>query len=121
MAARRPAGAKFTTTKSTSAQSCYRTRASLWRWQGGKGSWHFMTLPVALSEEIRLVDAGPRRIGFGSLRVTATIGKSTWQTSIFPSTEARSYLLPVKAAVRKAEKLRAGQTATLQLSVRRAG
>jgi len=121
MAARRTAGAKFTTTKSTAAQSCYQTRAKLWRWEGGKGSWHFMTLPVALSQEIRLVDAGPRRIGFGSLRVTATIGKCTWQTSIFPSAEARSYLLPVKSAVRKAEGLREGQSVALTLSVRRAG
>jgi hypothetical protein len=121
MAARRATGARFTTTKSTAAESCYGTRAKLWRWQGGKGSWHFMTLPVALAEVIRLVDAGPRRIGFGSLRVAATIGKSTWQTSIFPSAEARSYLLPVKAAVRNAENLREGQTVALQLSVRRGG
>jgi hypothetical protein len=101
-------------------QSEYRTRAKLWRWAGGKASWYFLTLPEKLSREIRLVDAGPRRIGFGSLRVTATIGASTWQTSIFPSAELKSYLLPVKAGVRKAEKLVAGKVVAVQILVNRA-
>lgn len=106
---------------STATESVYRTSGKLWRWAGGKGSWYFLTLPVGLSAEIRAVDAGPRRVGFGSLRVTATIGGSTWQTSIFPSAQHNAYLLPVKAAVRKAEKLAAGKAAKLQLVVRRAG
>jgi len=101
-------------------QSEYRARARLWRWAGGKASWYFLTLPEKLSREIRLVDAGPRRIGFGSLRVTATIGDSTWQTSIFPSAELKSYLLPVKAGVRKAGKLVEGKLVSVRIVVRRA-
>lgn len=108
------------TTASTATDSTYRFRAKLWRWTGGKASWHFVTLPAALSREIRLVDAGPRRIGFGSLRVTAMIGGSVWQTSIFPSTGAQAYLLPVKASVRKAEQFREGRQASVQIMVRRA-
>lgn len=106
---------------STATDSTYRTRAKLWQWKGGKASWYFLTLPVGLSEEIRLVDAGPRRVGFGSLRVTATIGKTSWQTSIFPSAQLSSYLLPVKASVRKAERLVEGRMVGLQVVVRRAG
>ena len=105
----------------SATQSVYRTRARLWRWAGGKASWYFMTLPAAVSREIKLVDAGPRRVGFGALRVEATIGGSTWQTSIFPSAPLKSYLLPVKAAVRKAEKLAEGKAVALQIVVRRAG
>jgi len=105
----------------SATQSVYRTRAKLWRWAGGKASWYFMTLPAAVSREIKLVDAGPRRVGFGALRVEATIGGSTWQTSIFPSAPLKSYLLPVKAAVRKAEKLVEGKAVALQIVVRRAG
>jgi hypothetical protein len=104
---------------STATESTYRTRAKLWRWQGGKASWHFLTLPVGVAEEIRAVDAGGRRVGFGSLRVTATIGTTSWQTSIFPAAQLNSYLLPVKAAVRKAEQLVEGKTVALQLVVRR--
>ena len=104
----------------TATQSVYRTRAKLWRWAGGKASWYFMTLPAAVSREIKLVDAGPRRVGFGALRVEATIGGSTWQTSIFPSAPLQSYLLPVKAAVRKSEKLVEGKPVQVQIVVRRA-
>jgi hypothetical protein len=105
---------------STATQSAYRARAKLWRWSGGKASWFFLTLPAAVAREIQLVDAGPRRSGFGSLRVEATIGGSTWQTSIFPVAKLDSYLLPVKAAVRKAEKLAEGKSVSLQIIVRRA-
>lgn len=107
-------------TSSGTAGSVYRTRAKLWRWNGGKASWYFFTLPQAVGREIRLVDAGPRRTGFGALRVEATIGAITWSTSIFPSARQETYLLPVKAAVRKAGKLAEGKAATIQLVVKRA-
>jgi hypothetical protein len=101
-------------------KSLYRTRAKLWRYPGEKASWYFLTLPRKVADEIRLVDAGPARRGFGSLRVQATIGGSTWNTSIFPSTKDDSYLLPVKAQVRKAEGLQEGRMVALQLEVSRA-
>lgn len=100
-------------------ESTYTTRCKLWRWAGGKGSWFFLTLPVGLSREIKLVDAGPGRVGFGALKVQATIGGSTWTTSIFPSSQHKAYLLPVKASVRKAEKMSEGKTYSLQLVVNR--
>lgn len=103
----------------SSHKSIYRIRTKLWRWTGGKASWFFLTLPAGVSREIRLVDAGPLRRGFGSLRVEATIGSSTWQTSIFPSAGLKAYILPVKAAVRKAEKLTEGKAVSLQVVVSR--
>jgi hypothetical protein len=103
----------------SSHKSTYRSRAKLWRWSGGKASWFFITLPASVSREIRLVDAGPRRVGFGSLRVEATIGGSTWETSIFPSAELNAYLLPVKASVRKAEKMTEGKAFQVQIIVTR--
>jgi hypothetical protein len=105
---------------SSGTQSEYRTRARLWRWAGGKASWYFVTLPAGISKEIRLVDAGPRRVGFGALRVTATIGGSTWQTSIFPAAKLKAYLLPVKAGVRKAEQLVEGKLVAVRIVVSRA-
>jgi hypothetical protein len=101
-------------------KSTYTTRARLWRYPGEKSSWYFLSLPLKLADEIRLVDAGPARRGFGSLRVHATIGDTTWSTSIFPSAEHKTYLLPVKAQVRKAEALQVGKTVSLQLEVSRA-
>jgi hypothetical protein len=101
-------------------RSIYRTRAKLWRYAGAKASWYFFTLPQRVAREIRLVDAGPRRQGFGSLRVEATVGATSWSTSIFPSASHETYLLPVKASVRKAEKLAEGRTVSLQVEVARA-
>jgi hypothetical protein len=105
----------------SSHKSTYRTRAKLFRWTSGKASWFFITLPASVSREIRLVDAGPRRVGFGSLRVEATIGGSIWQTSIFPSASLNAYLLPVKAAVRKAEGLVEDRMVGVHITVSRRG
>jgi len=79
-----------------------------------------MTLPARVSEEIRLVDAGPRRKGFGALRVTASIGETTWTTSIFPAAKLKSYLLPVKASVRKTCRLVEDKLVAVEIRVRRA-
>jgi hypothetical protein len=87
----------------------------LLRW-GGDGAWCFLTLPVDLADEIR---GRTERVGFGSVRVTATIGATTWSTSVFPDKESGSYVLLVKAAVRRAEALDDGDVVTARLVVPR--
>ena len=82
--------------------------ASLWRWTTASGAGLiFVRFTGAVAEEIsalalmrRLESGRPR--GWGSLRVSARIGESEWPTSIFPG-DGGTWLLPVKAAVRKAE------------------
>ena len=81
--------------------------ADLWAYGEESGSWHFVTLPVDIADEVRDV-AGPRR-GFGSIRVSATVGDTTWQTSLFPDSQSASMVLPMKKAVRVAEGLEAGE------------
>ena len=85
--------------------------AELWIWDARRAdSWTFVSLPTDASEEIRdLADGEPRR-GFGSVRVRVTVGGSTWSTSIFPDSTKDCYVLPIKRAVRKAEKLDEGDT-----------
>ena len=81
----------------------YRFTAPLWIWESsGEGAWHFVTLPEDAADEIKAIADGHARRGFGSVRVEATVGPSTWRTSIFPSKESGSYVLPVKKAVRTA-------------------
>lgn len=90
--------------------------AELWIWDARRAdSWTFVTLPAAVSEEIRELADGPRR-GFGSLRAQVTVGGSTWRTSIFPDS-SRGYVLPIKRAVRKAEALEAGDVATVRVEL----
>ena len=81
--------------------------SKLWTYQG-KGSWHFLTLPKEAADEIRFFN--PLAKGFLPLKVNATIGDSSWKTAIFPDSKSESYVLVVKLAVRKAEKLIAGAT-----------
>lgn len=93
----------------------------LWRWTGGSGgSWHFLTIDGAAGEALRgtaLMRRMERTIGgFGSLKVTARIGDSVFRTSLFPSREL-GWLLPVKAAVRKAEGIAEGDFVEVLLEV----
>lgn len=51
------------------------------------------------------------------MRVEVTVAPTTWATSIFPSKETGSYLLPVKKAVRQAADLEAGDDVTVTLTL----
>ena len=89
--------------------------AELWVWYARRGeTWVFVSLPEEASADIRELADGPRR-GFGSVRVRATVGGSTWTTSIFP--DARGYVLPLKRAVRAAEGLDVGDVATVSVEL----
>lgn len=86
--------------------------APVWRWPGDS-AWHFVTLPHDVSDEIR-TRAEP--VGFGSVRVTASVGDTTWQTSVFPDSTSGCYVLPVKAAVRRAERLDDGTETVVRVA-----
>lgn len=89
--------------------------AEVWVWQARPTEhWTLLSLPAEASEEIReAASAFPR--GFRSVRVTATIGSTTWRTSIFPGSAA--YVLPVKRAVRRAEGFEAGDTVAVRVEL----
>jgi hypothetical protein len=91
--------------------------AELWRWDARRlDSWVFVSLPEAQSQDIRELFDGPRR-GFGSLRVTVTIGATVWATSIFPDGRRGCYVLPVKAPVRRAEDLDVGDVVAVSVEL----
>lgn len=73
----------------------------VFRWAARLDSdWYFVALPVDLSEAVR--ETQTYRRGFGGVRVEATIGTSTWRTSVFPQSDG-AYVLPLKRAVRDRE------------------
>jgi hypothetical protein len=69
-------------------------------------AWHWVELQEELTEVVERFSAGPRS-GWGSRKVSATIGATTWDTSLFLSTDG-TYLLPLKQPVRRAEEIEAG-------------
>lgn len=85
-------------------QSAFVFSAALWRYSG-PAAWYFLTVPREVGDQIR---PQVTRVGFGSVRVRVCIGETTWKTSIFPDKALGSYVLPVKAEVRRKESLDAG-------------
>ncbi|HCH24346.1 MAG TPA: DUF1905 domain-containing protein [Oceanospirillaceae bacterium] len=79
----------------------------------GKAAWYFASLPVDTSRWIKSMQS--LRHGFGSVRVKVQIGQSEWQTSIFPDSKANTYVLPIKAAIRKQEGIDDGSHVNIHL------
>jgi hypothetical protein len=93
-------------------------RAVLWVWEARPDEgWTFVSLPEDESEDIREMTGGSERRGFGAVRVEARIGGTIWRTSIFPDAKSRCYVLPVKKAVRKAQRIEAGDDADVTVEV----
>jgi hypothetical protein len=82
----------------------------------GDAAWHFASVPKKTSDIMR-DRFGALSQGWGLLPVMATIGATQWKTSVFPDKKAGAYLLPIKAKVRTAEHIAAGNTVTLELRV----
>lgn len=89
--------------------------ASVYRWDARAEAWFFVALPVGLSEEIREIPRIPR--GFGAVAVGATVGSTTWRTSIFPAGDEGAYVLPLKRSVRDAEHVIEGDVIGVVLEV----
>jgi hypothetical protein len=85
----------------------------IWLWKG-PAPWHFVTVPDDQCGALEAVSASVT-YGWGMIPVTATIGRTTWTTSLFPK-DGR-YLLPVKARVRAAEGLDVNDTVRVALTV----
>jgi Domain of unknown function (DUF1905) len=82
----------------------------VWLWRAeppAKGAWYFLTISDDASAVIRRQAEG-RSNGWGSIKVTATIGSTSWQTSLFPSKTVGGFLLPIKGDVRKKEDIGEG-------------
>ena len=95
-------------------------RGPVWLWQGNagaptKGSWYFLTIDGAVADAIRA--SATNAAAWGSVYVEATIGDTGWRTSLFPSKQAGGWLLPLKAAVRKAEKIAEGSEVEVTLTL----
>lgn len=83
----------------------------------GMAGWHFVPIPKAQSLDISAAH-GSRARGWGSLPVSATIGATRWDTSIFPDKKSGCYLLPLKMQVRNREGLHAGEMVKVVLAMR---
>lgn len=85
---------------------------SLIEWRG-PAPFFFVRLPDPVGDEIG--DLAPElTYGWGVIPVTATVGRTTFTTSLFP--REGGYLLPLKVAVRRAENI--GETGSVAVTLR---
>ncbi len=91
-------------------------KGKIWLYPGESANWHFCTVPKKQSSELKELYKGLTK-GWGSLPVEVTIGKTTWNTSIFPDSKSGTYILPLKAQIRKKEGLYEGDACTISCVV----
>ena len=87
--------------------------AELWEWRG-PAPFYWATIPPEGCDEIR-ADAEEASYGWGAVPVLARIGATEWETSLLP--KDGGYVLPVKQAVRRAERIDEGDTVEIALTV----
>lgn len=100
----------------TKKPSTYIVTGTVWLYPGESANWHFFTIPKKESAELKETFKGLAK-GWGSLPVDVTIGKTTWKTSIFPDNKSGTYMLPIKAQVRRREELFDGDSCTVSFSI----
>ncbi len=88
----------------------------LWESTKPGGGWHYLIVKGQTAMEIRYAALG-RTGGFGSIKVRAKIGKTEWQTSLFPHRDSGGFIILLKAEVRRREGIKARKRVTIRLAI----
>ncbi len=104
------------------AQIEIETPLLIWRSPASNSASGFVRITGPAADAIRATAmAGQwmdgRKGNFGSAKVMATIGGTTWANSVFPDKESGGWFLPVKKAVRQAEGLEEGDIVRLVMTL----
>jgi hypothetical protein len=94
----------------------YRFEGQVWK-SGGKGGWHFVSLPKDLSKEIRSIHQENEE-GWGRLKANVTIKQTEFQSAIWFDKKHDTYLLPIKALIRKKEGITEGSSVEIEVELR---
>lgn len=95
----------------------YTMTEKVFLYPGESANWHFVPITKKVGQEIRETYGKSRR-GFGAVKVEVSVGKTTWLTSMFPDKYSGSYILPLKAQVRKIEDIEAGDKITFSIVIK---
>jgi hypothetical protein len=86
---------------------------AIWYWRG-PSPYYFVTVPADRGAELAAA-AKSISYGWGMIPVVARIGQTEWRTSLFP--KDGSYLVPIKDAIRKPQRLDVEDTVEIRLSI----
>ncbi|MFZ5820352.1 MAG: DUF1905 domain-containing protein [Chloroflexota bacterium] len=81
----------------------------------GPAPWFFVAVPELQSRDLKSI-SNLVTYGWGVIPVHVRIGRTEFETSLFPKDGL--YLVPIRASVRKAEKLSEGDKISVRLEVR---
>ena len=85
----------------------------IWYWKG-PAPFFFVTVPEEQSHQL-LEIVSVVSYGWGMVPVNAQVGKTEWCTALWP--KDGKYILPIKSAIRKKEKLEEGSKVNARLEV----
>jgi hypothetical protein len=88
-------------------------KGDIWFWRG-PAPWYFVTVPANHCRDLSDI-SGSVTYGWGMIPATVRIGKSEWETALWPK-DGR-YIVPIKASVRQAEEIDDCDTVTVRLIV----
>ncbi|MFN8133926.1 MAG: DUF1905 domain-containing protein [Bacteroidales bacterium] len=81
----------------------YEFTATPWHY-ASQGGWYFVSLPAEMAKEIR-ENLQWQEERLGTAKAKAQTGNSEWNTAIWFDTKHMTYLLPLKAEIRKKENI----------------
>ena len=93
----------------------YTFESMLWQ-PASPGGWHFISLPVEMAREIR-DNSKWQEEGWGRMKAKAKIRETLWDTAIWYDTKLNTYILPVKADIRKKEKIEIGNILDVEITL----
>jgi hypothetical protein len=95
---------------------------TLARWQGDRGTYHLISITgetaeaIAMHERLHRLEFGARR-GFGSVKVAARIGDTSWKSSVFPQNKSSEWILLISKKVMRAENLEMHHEVSVELEL----
>lgn len=70
----------------------------------GPGGWYFVEASKEVSDRLRKLSISEvNKVGWGYIKIRATIGKTSWDTTLFPQKDGKPYLIAIKSSVRMKE------------------
>ncbi len=93
----------------------YNFSGKIWK-HNANGGWIFVSLPIGVTKEIR-ENLRWQEEGWGRMKATAVVNGMKWDTPIWFDKKHGTYLLPLKADIRKKADLKLGDTITLAVLI----
>jgi len=80
-------------------------------WPGEMG-WHFVYLDKKIAEKIKKI---AKTYGSGFVKIRATVGKTSWDTALFPYKKENTFLVALKRDIRMKEGIYVGDEINISI------